>query len=91
MTGCLRRIEKVNICMKLAKNDFLVIDENIGLCLYMSRIPKLNTLHYIIENIIGICIKHSPGWRDVWFFLLQSGLKDCLLQLTKQGFFKFQS
>ena len=36
-TGCLRKIEKINICIKLTKMKFLVTDENMGLCLYMSR------------------------------------------------------
>ena len=34
-TGCQRKIEKINICIKLTKNDVLVTDENMGLCLYI--------------------------------------------------------
>ena len=30
----------VDICMKLAKIDVLVTNENMGLCLYMLPIPK---------------------------------------------------
>ena len=38
MTGCLRKIEKINICMKLVKIAFLVTDENMGLCLYIYQL-----------------------------------------------------
>ena len=34
-----RLISKIYICMKLAKNEVLVIEENMGLCLY---IPLFN-------------------------------------------------
>ena len=36
-TGCLRSIEKINICIKLAKISFLVTAENMGLCLCMKH------------------------------------------------------
>ena len=45
MTGCLRKIEKINICMKLAKKAFLVTDENMGLCLYIHECG--NIIHEI--------------------------------------------
>ena len=32
-----KKIEKINICMKLAKIAFLVTDENMGLCLYIVK------------------------------------------------------
>ena len=35
VTGCLRRIEKINICINLTKIRCLVTDENMGLCLYI--------------------------------------------------------
>ena len=37
VTGCLRKIEKINICIKLAKMCFLVTSENMGLCLYILK------------------------------------------------------
>ena len=41
VTGCLRKIEKINICMKLSKIGFLVTNENMGLCLYMKILQAL--------------------------------------------------
>ena len=38
--GCLRKIEKINICIKLVKIPFLVTNENMGLCLYISPNQK---------------------------------------------------
>ena len=39
-TGCLSRLDKsVHICMLLPKRMLLVMDENVGLCLYMSMFP----------------------------------------------------
>ena len=36
VTGCLKRIEKINICIKLTKL-LLVTNENMGLCLYILK------------------------------------------------------
>ena len=44
VTGCLRKIEKINICMKLSKNRFLVTNENMGLCLYI-QLKKMGVSH----------------------------------------------
>ena len=43
-TGCLRKMEKINICIKLTKMEFLVTDENMGLCLDISHLMKFKVL-----------------------------------------------
>ena len=52
-TGCLRRIEKINICIKLTKMKLLVTDENMGLCLYIGTV--WNKCRYL-------CYSGFLGW-----------------------------
>ena len=57
-TGCLRKIEKINICMKLAKIAFLVTNENMGLCLYIQNL-KFTCSSTSIKFFPGF---HGRGW-----------------------------
>ena len=49
--GCLPGLDKsVHICMLLTKRMFLVMDKNVGLCLYMvSRFDYLGVFHLLLQ------------------------------------------
>ena len=70
-TGCLRRIENINICIKLTKNEVLGTDENLGLCLYMQDLNRGHPLcsgggHVCLIHILRVIFKSKAAKLFVW-------------------------
>ena len=67
VTGCLRKIEKINISMKLAKMKFLA-----GMCeiFYTFADAKLYGTIWISESATALGIFQNGNFASLWFSII---------------------